>query len=79
MFKSKPCAVCAEKDARIADLRDQVEFLRASLMPAQLPTYANVHQEANAILNGVNEQILSEQSVSPEVLAERDALLSGTY
>lgn len=71
------CKVCAEKDARIADLKAQIASLHNLLQPVRAPANPEVHHEANAVLNGVNEQI--EPELSPEILAERDALLSGTY
>lgn len=69
--------MCAEKDKRIADLHDQITALRGMLQPAVPPAFADVHREANALLNGVTEQL--EPSLPPEVVAEREALLSGTY
>lgn len=71
------CKVCAEKDHRLVDLKDEISYLRKLLQPPRAAANPNVHQEANALLNGVSEQIQPDES--PEVLAERDALLSGTY
>jgi len=73
------CKVCEEKDKRVADLAEQVGYLRTLLSPPRAKTNLEVHQEANAILNGVNEQILADVPTDPAVLAEREALLSGTY
>jgi len=73
MFK---CKVCEEKDKRLNDLKDEVKYLRSLLRsPVDMRASATANLEANAILNGVSEQI----EVPEEVLAERAALLDGTY
>lgn len=78
-------AVIAEKDAQIALLQSELSFLR-SLVSTFLytkPSMKNesVQIEANAIMNGSQEQIdLNE--LSPESIAianEREQLLSGNY
>lgn len=80
LFKTKPCAVCAEKDKRIEDLKAQIASLSQMLQPQRLSKQAEkVDLEANVLLNGVNEQVQVSEELSPEVLREREQLLSGTY
>lgn len=85
MFK---CKVCEEKDKRVQEMdrlysktleaqKAEIENLRTLLVPPSRDYYRDTNLEANALLNGVSEQI--EVPMDPEVLAERDALLSGTY
>ncbi len=77
------CRVCEEKDKRIADLAEQVEFLRRLALPprpdsASLPL---VELEANAILNGSSDPILVDPTSQSqeEIDSEAARLLSGQY
>lgn len=78
------CKVCSEKDRRIADLKEQTEFLRAEVrrvtQAPQQTRFVDVNTEMNALLSGEAEQLEPHAThLDPEVLAERDALLSGDY
>lgn len=77
-FKKQPCAVCQEKDKTIQALNAQIDFLKHMVQPPAAP-YADIHMEANALLNGAGDQIVPELNLSAEVLSERESLLSGTY
>lgn len=79
------CKACQEKDARIADLKEQVAFLREL---ARRPETSNksipqVTFEADAVLSGqqaVIEIKEGETGISiNEIESERDRLLAGTY
>lgn len=51
-FSKKPCAVCAEKDARIADLREQISDLRRmALMPSPTELLTPSQREADLVLS----------------------------
>lgn len=80
MFFLKP--LLKEKDARIAQLEQEVGFLRSLLQPVPQQVNRNVHHEANAILSGHQEQIVDDSPISAEemaIIAERERILSGTY
>jgi hypothetical protein len=80
------CKVCAEKDKRVASLEEQIAFLRGLLHPAvdnsNIPESV---QEANGILDAQDRPIEIQTyaaatiALSEEELAERDAILSGSY
>lgn len=76
--------LCSEKDKRILDLKEQIEYLRKVLNPPT-PEYKVPHQvdlQEDMILDGGGKEETDPQvepSESPEVLAERAAMLSGTY
>lgn len=84
MFGS--CKVCAEKERRIASLEEQVTFLRGLVHPKVDNSYIpeNNH-EANEILDATQRPVQIQSyanaviTLSEEELAERDAILSGTY
>ncbi len=80
------CSVCKEKDNRIEDLREQISYLRNILNPP----VSNLKQkyieqtdlQQDMILSGGGKEeteLESEPADTPEVLAERAAMLSGTY
>ena len=80
------CKVCKEKDKRIEDLKEQISYLRGVLNPPKSELkLAHLEQQdlqEDMIMSGggteeVDPQL--ESSESPEVLAERAAMLSGTY
>ena len=89
------CKVCAEKDKTLAVLNAEIAFLRNLVRPdvpknAHRPTAEQL--EADALFSGhTNEIIIDEQSrfiedplprLSAEeeaAVAERDAILSGSY
>jgi hypothetical protein len=82
MFK---CKVCAEKDARIADLKEQISHQRIQITP---PPRVNTYEmEENYLLQGGNEEQL--QTVSQEdqrkesdklraIEEERERILGGS-
>jgi hypothetical protein len=90
-----PCKVCAEKDKRVSSLEAEITFLRSLVRPdapknAHRPTAEQL--EADALFSGQTSQIyIDEQSrliedPSPRLsaeeeaaVAERDAILSGSY
>jgi hypothetical protein len=77
--------VCAEKDKRIEDMREQITYLRNLLNPPAKPVSYEEPQnfQADVILNGgggEESSLPQDQNLeTPEVLAERAAMLSGTY
>lgn len=71
------CKACEEKDKRIADLKSQIDFLQLLSQPQEKIENKTVHLEANAILSGHQEQIISYED--EEVIAERERILSGNY
>lgn len=78
------CAVCAEKDSRIADLKEQLAHQNAMLKAQVSPQYASaVTIEANrALEGGGTEQIdVSEDQKKHFSAVERQAIeiLTGNY
>lgn len=75
MFNRK-CDVCAEKDARIKDLQDQVTLLSKLLVP-QKPTQdiTIADLEVDSLLNGQEEAIKLDDAVAREA----DRFLGGDY
>jgi hypothetical protein len=78
MFK---CSRCSEKDARIADLKDQVAYLRSQLTPSPITPLRVL--EADAILSGNQTTIEipedEDERKARAVTAERDRVLSANY
>lgn len=79
------CKVCAEKQARIDDLKAQIKFLQSQVAaPPSLEAEANA-MEADAVLSALqHEVVIQEQPVIDpkeldEARRERDRLLSGSY
>lgn len=84
MFDKKPCGVCAEKDERIKDLKEQINYLRTLLNPPARVSEYQPPQDVQADLlldgGGKEESTLPDDNLeTPEILAERSAMLSGTY
>ncbi len=80
------CKVCAEKDKRISSLEDQVAFLRDLAHPrVDNENIPASNHEANGVLDALQEHITIEtradaaHNLSEEEIAEREALLGGTY
>lgn len=78
------CKVCPEKDNRIEDLKEQIQYLRAVLNPpiSKLAPVESVNLQQDMILDGGGQEEIDplvDPAESPEVLAERSAMLSGTY
>ena len=73
------CKVCAEKDARIQDLRSEISNLRKLVLPSgPANNFPMVNLEANAVLNPQSEAI--EVSLTDlEVESEATRLLVGNY
>jgi hypothetical protein len=72
--------VVASKEAAIAALKSEVQFLRNLVRPVRMSI--DLNHEANKILDGHQEPPSTSSSDSAEVreiLSERDRLLSGTY
>lgn len=81
MFK---CKACEAHKLHIESLEREITRLHDVLAPKHSNPYTSL--EANAILNGTTEQIEVEEELSPAerdrqyaIIAEREALLSGTY
>lgn len=79
------CKVCAEKDQRILDLKNEVDFLRGQIRvdnnPENIPL---VHMEADGVMSGQQHVITipdvdTRSQTADEERAERDRLLSATY
>jgi len=78
-----PCKICIEKEKRIEELKEEVEFLRAMLLPNSNGKIVNL--EANNILSGSqamidipeygNDKIREQEEINRE--AER--IMNGTY
>lgn len=83
MFK---CKVCAEKDQRISDLKEQIAHLRQQIaLPSNDPeTVPALALEADAIMSGhqhvieIKDTELPEDDSDAEQL-ERDRILSANY
>ncbi len=80
------CKVCAEKDNLAARLADEVAFLRGLVHPPVNNSHIAVNNvEANGLLDGEQNQITIEThaaatlGLSEAEIAEREALLGGTY
>lgn len=82
------CKVCAEKDQRISDLKEQIQYLRDVLNPpARIQEdqkyLSPMDAQADKILGGAGEEESTlpqdGNQEDPAVLAERAAMLSGTY
>jgi hypothetical protein len=78
LFKSTHEAFLKIKESEIATLKDEIRWLRNFIQPAQTRPLVVTH-EADAILEGRQDQLQPEEQVSDEVLRERDRLLSGQY
>lgn len=68
-----PCKVCVSKDARIADLKEQIAHLRGLVFPVHgpLPT---VSLQADSILSGEPQ---NEQEEADAIHREAAMILSG--
>jgi len=81
------CRVCAEKDQRISDLKEQVAFLKSQLVVSNDPEHAPIGQyEADGILSAQQHVIevptpeqFSEDRQAEAERSERERLLAGTY
>ncbi len=78
------CKVCKEKEKRIDELKEQISYFKNVLHPKDTRvTYIPPQNlEEDALLSGglQEESVLPQDQIeSPEVLAEREAMLSGTY
>ncbi len=79
------CKCCPEKENRIADLKEQISYLRNVLHPKDVrPAYVAPRDlEEDVLMSGGGQEEVSqtpqENLDTPEVLAEREAMLSGTY
>lgn len=89
-FSRKPCAVCAEKDKRIEELREQVAYLKTLTIPENNPALLPlVTREADAVISSSQEiiNVPVEQKEEYEkymreredAMSERDRILSGQY
>lgn len=83
------CKICDEKEKRIAELKDEIKFLR-SLQDTGNDVFneSPVVREAGAILDNRGEVLLAEASNEEQqeelekfesALSERDRIISGNY
>jgi hypothetical protein len=80
VLKSTHEALLKLKDDQIAQLRNEVGFLRSMIQPPASEKSFFLQTEANAVLDGQQDQIdISETPESDDVIRERDRLLAGTY
>lgn len=83
ILKSTLNLILSEKDARISDLKEQIELLRSLAIPPQSQNRVTLQEvEADAVMSGYQDQIelTSEQLKElEEQEAERERLLSGNY
>jgi len=78
VFKSTHQAMLSLKDKQIADLQEQVRFLRSMIQPSSHIQLVN--DQANAILDGHDTpEAIDLTPHQLAILAERDNLLSGNY
>lgn len=61
------CRVCAEKDARIAELKEQITYFKNLLNPP--PRVSHYELETDRIMNGAGQE--TEQVVAVDEEAER--------
>lgn len=81
------CKVCQEREQRISDLKSEIEYLRRLALPQNNAKIPLIELEANAMLNGTEEQIVirSPNDENPgepsqaEIDAEAQRILAGTY
>ena len=80
------CKVCAANEARIADLKSEIEYLRRLTVPSKASNTLTLEElESNAIMDGKTEAIMVERKASPDEPSQEDIdseaqrLLSGTY
>ena len=78
------CKVCLEKEKRIDELKEQIAYFKNVLHPKDthvryIPPQ-NLEEDV-LLAGGVQEEVTppQDQLDTPEVLAEREAMLSGTY
>lgn len=82
VLKSVHEALLKAKDEQMATLKEEVAFLRSMVNPVNKVNTHNafvIASEANAVLDGAGDQIILDHQEDPEILAERDRLLSGNY
>jgi len=73
------CKVCAEKDARISDLKEEIKHLRNVLNPA--PRVNKYEFEADNLLSGGNTERITideeaEQKENERLQREQDLIFS---
>lgn len=79
MFK---CKACPEKDARIHELKQQIEFLKKLAYP-QSTIAPLIDLEANKVLDGagVEQVILNDEAVKANEALEKEfmSIITGNY
>lgn len=89
------CKVCTEKEKRIKELLEQVEYLRSLALPTNDPLKQSIIiKEADSILGGDGSELKSyspnsdadkeriddlEKTELQRIVEERDKILTGTY
>jgi len=80
MFK---CKVCAEKELRISELKEQIAYFKSLLAPA--PRVNKYELETDNLLNGGAAELIDdvhteeEQQKADLIQLEHDRILAGTY
>lgn len=73
-------AQLSERNHRIVSLESEVSFLRALIRPEESRAGRLLNMEANAILEGRQDQIDgADEPTKEEIISERDRMLSGQY
>jgi hypothetical protein len=73
------CKVCAEKDARIKDLQQELNFLRVLTRPTYV---SEIDQQMNKALEGAGMPMIELPASPPEAASveqEFNAIVSGSF
>jgi hypothetical protein len=81
------CRVCREKDARISDLKEQIESLKQQVLSPNARSAPALTFEADGVLSGqqhvidLSKDTPADENVAhyPDEQSERDRLFAGTY
>lgn len=80
MFK---CKVCLEKDSRITELKEQIQYFKSALHPP--PVVHKYELEEDVVMNGGGQQVISQEDLDKEaeenikIQREADGIFMGTY
>lgn len=80
----KPCKVCFEKEARIAELKEQIAYFKSILNPSpQARTYALLEErEQDDVLGGGGKEqidVEAERIENEKIQSESDFIFSVNY
>lgn len=77
------CKVCIEKDKRIAELKEQIQFFKNMLSPPEKPKQYEMVAEEDALMNGGHNgdesevDYTAEEAENARLQAEVDFIYSG--